>query len=476
MRGNSSYEYSKKSYRLEVQDEDGRDRDLGLLGLAADSDWVLYAAVTDRTFVRNALAHELWRALGRYAVRWRFVEVFVLTNAPVLLIDHEQIAPRLPAVLRRLGSETPPTGETGRDDSVVEALRSGYMGLYVLLEKIKRGEGRMEIARLRSRDDREPAITGGYIIKKDDVKRGERGVLTGQEFSLRFEEPKERELTPVQRRWMEGYLEQFEKALFGRHFRDPDAGYAAYIDVDSFIDFHWLVEVAKNADGYWFSQYMHKDRGGKLTMGPLWDWDRTFGTPFFGSVSTNGWRFETAADPDYTWYRRLFDDPDFLQRYVDRWMELRSGVLATSNVLALVDRLSAGLGPAFRRNSVRWERDPEAPGRALAGVGHDAELAEMKRWIRDRLAWIDAQDYPRPVLQLGRPKDGVTHVSMACLDGRLYYTLDGTDPRARGGAPSATAIEYRDAIETSNQVVTARVRSQFGLWSAPVTARTGEGE
>jgi spore coat protein CotH len=79
-----------------------------------------------------------------------------------------------------------------------------------------------------------------------------------------------------------------KRPFTSREFRDPTRGYSAFVDVDSFIDFHWLVELAKNADGYWFSQYMHKDRDGKLTMEPIWDWDRTFGNPDFPEQSTMG--------------------------------------------------------------------------------------------------------------------------------------------------------------------------------------------
>jgi len=80
VRGNSSYNYFKKGYRLELQNADGRDAKVPLLCVPADADWALYGSVTDRTFCRNILGHELWRRTGRYAARWPFVEVFLITN------------------------------------------------------------------------------------------------------------------------------------------------------------------------------------------------------------------------------------------------------------------------------------------------------------------------------------------------------------------------------------------------------------
>ena len=477
VRGNTSYYFSKKSYRLELQDEDGKDRKASLLGMPADSDWVLYASATDRTFTRNLLGHELWRSTGRYAVRWRFVEVFVITNAtPAAITRPERLAEEVPRVLGAISATNPSAASlnfSNANNPAASTLADSYMGVYVLMEKLKRGKNRVDIKRLKPEHTTEPEITGGYIIKKDDPGRDERGLLTGQEFKLRYEEPKESELTAVQRAWMGRYLDDFEKVLFGRDFRDPVNGYRKYLDVDSFIDFHWLVEVAKNADGYWFSQYMHKDRGGKLTMGPVWDWDNSFGNPYFNKLAlTNGWRFEAAEDPDYTWYRRLFEDPDFLQRYVDRWSELRSRVLSTSNVLALVDRIAGELKRAYRRNGMVWEHSGSGvPIRARAGVTQEEEIKSLKEWLANRLAWIDSQEFPKPVTQL-LEDHGKKTLAMGWLNGRLFYTTDGTDPRTPGGGVARTALEYTAPITfSSGSVVTARVRSNFGLWSAPVKIR-----
>ena len=79
-------------------------------------------------------------------------------------------------------------------------------------------------------------------------------------------------------------------------------------------------------------------------MGPVWDFDLAFGNAYaYRSMDTNGWRWTSAVGIQYKWFMRLFEDPDFLQRYIDRWAELRRSVFATSNVMARVDRLAAEL-------------------------------------------------------------------------------------------------------------------------------------
>src|SRR6185369_10206069 len=104
-------------------------------------------------------------------------------------------------------------------------------------------------------------------------------------------EPKADEITSAQKKWLTGYLNRFEDVLYGPNFRDPANGYAAYLDVDSFIDHHLLVEVTKNIDGFRFSTFYHKDRGGKLKLGPLWDWNLSMGN----ANGKQGWM------PEY-WY------------------------------------------------------------------------------------------------------------------------------------------------------------------------------
>ena len=55
---------------------------LGLLSglIGALGDWVLTAAYNDRTLMRNALAYETARSIGRYAARTRFVELVILIH------------------------------------------------------------------------------------------------------------------------------------------------------------------------------------------------------------------------------------------------------------------------------------------------------------------------------------------------------------------------------------------------------------
>jgi hypothetical protein len=282
-----------------------------------------------------------------------------------------------------------------------------------------------------------------------------------------YVDPKAEELTPQQKTWLTRYLNQFEIALYGPNFKDPSRGYAAYIDVDSFIDQHWIVEMTKNVDGIRFSNFLHKDRGGKLKMEPIWDWNLSFGNANGKQGWTpEGWYTPQLYDGEYLWYTRLFEDPDFEQKYTDRWGVLRTNVFAASNVVGRVDQMAALLNESQARNFKRWP----IMGRYVhpnwyVGQSYDDEVTWMKQWIQSRLAWIDKQFLAAPSFNAeNRSKDALT---LRAPSGKIYYTLDGTDPRAPGGAVSAQARLY-DAPISSKEPVRIWARARSGSrWSYP---------
>jgi len=355
IRGSSSLDF-QAFLRIETQDEAGGDLKASPLGFPKDSDWVLYAPYTDKTLMRDFLAYELHGRMGHYSVRTKFAEVFV-------------------------------------DSSRGKLTMSDYAGVYVFEEKIKRGKDRVDVAPLLPSDSTEPEITGGYIIKKDRLDPGDSGFTTSHAGQLAYVEPKEQEITPEQAAWLSDWLRQFETALYGANFRDPVNGYGQFIDVDSFIDQQWIVEISKNIDGYRLSNYLHKERLGKLKMDPIWDWNLSFGNAdYLNGWLTSGWYWPQVGDQDYPWFRRLFQDPDFNQRYVDRWGELRKSVLVTAKVLGRVDELAGLLNEAQVRNYQKWRiLGTKVWPNWYVGKTYQDEINWMKQWIAARLAWIDRQ-------------------------------------------------------------------------------------
>jgi hypothetical protein len=385
------------------------------------------------------LGYDWWEAMGHYSVRHRFVELF----------------------LHRDG------GRLSRQD---------YAGIYVLIEKIKQGPHRVNIAKLTAKDTNEPAISGGYILKKDRTDGNDHEFNTSLGHTLGIEYPKKNNLIPAHRQWIREWFRQFESTLTGTNFAHPTEGYAKYIDVRSFIDHFWIIEMPKTIDGYVLSTFMHKDRNGKLTLSPIWDRNLSLGNvDYLEGDRPTGWFWEQLGGGDL-WFRRLFQDPDFYQRHVDRWWELRNGIFATPVLLSQVSTYTNLLKEAQTRDFGRWPRLgthvwPNAAAdwtnKTYAGT-----IRYMTNFLVTRLDWIDRQFVPNPVPS--HPGGAVPlryPLTLGSGTNTVWYTLNGTDPRQPGGGinPVAYTNDKPLPIKFPTRLI-ARTR-QGNRWSAPVQLR-----
>jgi hypothetical protein len=399
-RGQSSASRVKASYGFEAWDEWDEDKDISPLGLPEDSDWILYGPYdVDRALMRNPFIFELSNQIGRYAVRTRFVEVFL-------------------------------------HDSSDPLTYSNYRGLYVLMEKIKRGINRVDVEPLSTDYNYEPQITGGYMLKMDIPDPGDSGFKAGGQ-DLLYHDPKESEVTAAQAAWIKDYIDTFDQVLDGPNSTDPDRGYAQFIEVGSWIDHHLVVQLGKNPDGLWKSTYMFKRRGGKLEMGPLWDFDRTMGPHIENRAKDPAGWINHAGRSVINWWNILFKDPEFWQRYRDGWRAMRQGPLQVDNLDSIIDVMAAELTEAQERNFERWTAAPPGPG------GWEGEVQHLRLWLRDRVDWIDSQlisILPPRFSQPGGVMQPGFALSMATPSGSVYYTLDGSDPRLAGGNLNPRAI------------------------------------
>lgn len=355
-RGHSTRDLPKRSYTLHTMDASTNQTKVPLLGLPAEEDWVLYAPFEDKTMIRDVLAYELARRMGHYAPRTRFVELFI----------------------KRSG------GNVSMRD---------YHGVYVLVERIKRGKNRVNIDKLEPEDTSEPEISGGYILKRDHHDDSGSRFNTSHGGPYFYVYPRSEKINSAQKRWIRNYFNQFEDALYGEDFEDPETGYAAYLDVDAFIDSHWLIEVSKNVDGFRYSAYLTKERGGKLKPGPAWDWNRAFGNAnYYGGGQTKGWYWGVLRPNEISWHHRLREDPAYVRRSAARWQELRKNVLDPKNISRLIDQYAAELDEAQKRNFERWPiLGQHVSSNHFVGDSYREEVEWLKKWIEGRIAWIDKQ-------------------------------------------------------------------------------------
>ncbi len=366
VRGNSSQTFDKVSYGVETWDETDDGIDVEMLGYPEEEDWVFYGPWMDRSLMRNVVGYRLWADLGNYAPRTQFVEVYLNSD------DHDVIEER-------------------------------YHGVYVLTEQIKRDKNRVDIEKLDEDDTELPAITGGYILEMqapDQLDPGTLSIDIAGDFILAIEEPKSEDIIDVQLNYITEYIADFETALFGEGFADPVTGYAAYIDVDNFIDFMLFQDLSKNRDAFRSSIWMYKDREEKLRLGPVWDLNIAFGYfSFQGFQSTEGWVIQAPKNdlPHSPWTDRLFEDPAFVDQYIARWQELRDQQFSDDALDGLIDTAVAELGTSHVRNFVRWDTLgktllPDIRFLMFMGPHPDSwqgEVEYLRTWVHDRAAWID---------------------------------------------------------------------------------------
>ena len=415
IRGSSTQGYAKSSYAVETWDESDQDRDVKVLGMPAESDWVFYAPnYFEPVLIHNPFAHTLSRRIGRYSSRTRFAEVYVNTRG---------------------GAVT----------------SSDYMGVYVIEEKIKRSPDRVDIERLQPEHTQEPQVTGGYLMKIDRADSDER-TFNAAGMNIVYQDPPGPEIQLPQRdpqeQYLRNYMNAFGNALNGPNFTDPVTGYRAYVDVPAWVDHSLLNVLTFNVDALRLSAWFHKPREGKLEFGPLWDFDRALGSTDGRDSNPRIWR---SASGDlgtdffnYPWWGRMFQDPDFWQAWIDRYQELRQTHFSIASLNALVDELTGPLREAQVREVTRW------PGHSPRGGSYTSEINLLKTWLAGRIEFMDGNFLDRPTLS--RPGGPASAGSMVTLTpaskagSRLYYTLDGSDPRLPGGAFSPTAITRSGAV------------------------------
>ncbi len=352
VRGQTSRHFPKKQYAIDLRnDEDDADRAQPLLGLPSHAEWALSdPLVYDRSLIRNALAYALSNRIGRYAPRTRFAEVFMVNDG----------------------------GDVGAQH---------FLGFFTLIERIDRGANRVDVSRLPASATSLPDVTGGFIVSID---KGPPDFAAAGRW-LQFVYPNAEDMARPERKpqfdFIRTFIDSFGQAASAPNFTHPATGqhYSEFIDVDAWIDHHIINTLAKNVDGMRFSSYFHKDRGGRLIAGPVWDFDRSLGTPYDARAAepeewASSWGY--AAGLSEGWWRLLFRDPAFRSRYRERFKTLLNGEFSADNLARIVDGMASEVGEAAGRNFQRW------PQTAPQDNSHAAEIGLLKDFLRRRVAWI----------------------------------------------------------------------------------------
>ena len=380
-RGSTSQDlFPKKPYGFETWDNAGKSVNVSVLGLPAESDWIFYPSYNDKTLMHNVFVMKMARDMGgMYSSRTQYVE---------MVLDNQ------------------------------------YMGVYVLMEKIKRDGSRVNVTKMAVKDVTGDAVTGGYIFKIDKTtgtdKEGWASKVAPSAGNGRinylYDTPKAADLALEQRNYLRAYVDSAEAALVGNNFQDKTNGYRRFYDVESFAKMFLINEVTRNVDGYRISTFFNKDRvskGGKIKAGPPWDYDIALGNAdYCDGFKTTGWAYQFGkVCPDDFWqvpvlWQRMLSDTAYVTSLRREYLRLRSGVWSTPKLLANIDSVAALLSDAQTRNFVKWPVLGQKiwPNPSPVPATYPAEIAAFKTWVGERMVWLD-QNMPGAVLSTETPAE-----------------------------------------------------------------------
>ena len=344
-RGSTSWLfYPKRPYRIRFDN----NRKVGFFGLPEARNWVLLAEYQDPTFLMSAVAFELGRNIFElpFTCSYQHVQVYLngRYNGLYGLTEHRQADPA-------------GLGAPGR---VKVDLTEGWF------------------VELDSYWDKEPKFkTSNYDLPV---------MIKSPEF-----EPPVHMINPayqfVRDDWNE-LCDSLKSAGF------PENGYRDLIDMDTFVDYLLINEIVLNGElTHPKSVFSYKDKGGKISVGPLWDVDWGYGYSGFGShIYFNDFPHEswgatnTMHSPKHTFFHRFFEDPVFLVQYKKRWNEKYDEILALTE---FIDNVGEKIRPAVAEDSKRW---------AISGgywsnydTNHEQQITNMKNWWTRRMTWLHTE-------------------------------------------------------------------------------------
>lgn len=335
-RGNSTWSFPKKPWKVKL------DEKASLLGMPADKEWALLANYADRTLIRNIVAMKLSEICGfSWTPRMHSVEVY---------------------------------------------LNNEYQGVYTLCEHKKVSKDRVNIDIVGEGDNSGDAITGGYYLEIEEQQDETTCWWTSMGVPMMFSDPEEP--TNAQLAYVKDLFESFEQALWARNWSET-SGYPKYIDVDSFVDYYIVQELTKNIDGNLRkSSFITKERGKKMEMYHLWDFDLTLGNCgyFWGDVGNGPENFWIKIDK---WYPHLFNDPAFVEKVQIRWNEL---LPEFSKIPEFIDQQALYLAKAQERNFKVWSIWESVDWVYFPSLGsYQKEVDYLKDFYTERLEWLDRE-------------------------------------------------------------------------------------
>ncbi len=338
LRGGTAQHYPKLSYGFELWKNNYGDeiKDVSLLGMRKDGDWILNSMYNDKMRMRNRISFDIWNSIGRlyYAdkepeaicgIRGKFVEVF---------IDNE------------------------------------YKGLYCLNEKLDRKQ-----LKLKEYDN----IVRGILYKGKEWETGATTFYSYADIATDiFWDGWEQEYPKPEEQILWAPLYDFVKFIVDSDDDEFKNNIEQLFDIENAVDYYIFLNLIKGRDNRGKNTFLAKyDRNEAFFYIP-WDMDGTWGrnwdsskTDFSGILTNN-----------------LFDrllstnSGDFKSELKKRWESLKDNELKFENIINRFENYKNNFinsGAADRENR-KWEN---------ANLNLESELIIIENWLVDRITYLD---------------------------------------------------------------------------------------
>ena len=325
-RGNYTWSLPKKPFQLKF------DKKNSFFDLAEDKKWIFLANYTDKTMLRTAIAFELgYLSNSMWTPKYDFSEVF---------------------------------------------LNNQYIGTYQITEKVEEDDHRVNIGK------------NGYLIEIEQLEKTKADdiLFNTQRLWFTIKSPELNENSD-EYNYIKNYVRKVENVLYGSSFNDEKNGYRTLIDIDSFIDWYLINEISKNNDAAFYSScYMTLVPGEKLKMGPIWDFDISFGnTRQNDNENPRGFWIKNSI-----WFKMMFKDEYFIKKVKERFLyfyENKDRILSTSN------ELSKKINNSRLENEKIWKTLGKYvyPNYVYKFETFKEEEDYLIRWIEIRFEWLKSE-------------------------------------------------------------------------------------
>lgn len=310
-RGNTTWNYEKKPYRIKF------NKKQSLFGSSYKAkSWVLLANHSDKSLMRNYVAFELGKFFDDIS--------YSSFHMPVELY-----------------------------------LNDSYEGVYLLCDQIQTGEGRVDID-----DSFDEDGTSGFLVERDFRAEGTEGIdyfkIGDQRYSIKSPDTESEEYLNNHENIV-GYIKGYFENVFSVLNNDSATweSITSLVDVNSFADSYIIDELFLNRDCGSTSCFMYKDKSGKLTKGPLWDYDTTAGNINYdvGNRDSCPPNSELYANGAFVLYSLLLARSEFVDIVKAKLTKYSSGLNDVFKVINVNDSNCVYLKnkTSFDRNFDRWD-------------------------------------------------------------------------------------------------------------------------